>query len=144
MAALSDASPATVVALRHMAPEDLEPLLAEEERVWRAELDWDFRPSSSLVRRFVGMRALNGHGLWVSGRAVGYCYFVCEDHKGLIGDLYVMRQYSCAAYENRLIGAALASMMESPFLRRIESQLMMLDDPARGGFPRPEFLESHV
>jgi ribosomal protein S18 acetylase RimI-like enzyme len=144
MAAVPEAPSSAVVALRHMLPADLEPILAEEECAWRAELDWDFRPSADLVRRFVGMRALHGHGLWIAGRAVGYCYFVTEEHKGLVGDLYILREYACSEYEDRLLGAALTSMMESPFLRRIESQLMMLADPLRADFPHPEFLRSHL
>jgi ribosomal protein S18 acetylase RimI-like enzyme len=144
MAAPSDAHSPALVPLRDIRPSDLDLILEEEERAWWHELDWNFRPSADLVRRFVGMRALNGHALWLNSRAIGYCYHVSEDRKGLIGDIYVLREFASPDHENLLLAAAVSSMMESPFVRRIESQLMMLRDPFRRELPHPEFLSRHT
>ena len=43
------------------------------------------------MRRFVDMRALNGSALVEDGEVAGYMYYVLEEDKGLIGDLYVRR-----------------------------------------------------
>src|SRR6476659_8243751 len=89
MAALTEPAPQPkLVDLRELRASYLERLLVEENRTWEEKLDWDFRKSADLVRRFVDLRALNGCALVDQGDAVGYSYFVLEDPKGLIGDLY--------------------------------------------------------
>jgi len=119
-------------------------MLEREISDWRLQLDWDFRASAELVRRFVTMRALNGYALLDSGVAEGYSYFVCEEGKGLIGDLYLVEKHRTIENENRLLTAVLESLMRIPYLERIESQLMMLLQPA---LPRPlpytEYLTIH-
>ena len=84
--------PPEIVDLRRLSARDLEPLLQEETAAWRNELDWDFDKSADLVRRFVDLRALNGSALVEDGDVAGYLYYVVEDNKGLIGDLYVRRE----------------------------------------------------
>src|SRR5713226_5101435 len=105
MAARLEPAPAVrtpdLVDLRKLSSGHLESLLEEETREWNEALDWDFRKSADLVRRFVDLRALSGCALMERGEAVGYSYFVLEEHKGLIGDLYVRRLYRSVENENR-------------------------------------------
>src|SRR5438552_17700926 len=93
MAAVSDLPLARLVDLRQLRPGDLDALLDEETQVWLDILDWDFRASANLVRRFLDMQALNGYALLMNGHPAGYCYYVSEERKGLIGDLYVMKDF---------------------------------------------------
>ena len=129
MAALLESSPRadrpSLVDLRYLRSEDLLPLLDEEVATWREDLDWDFGKSAELVVRFVDMRALSGFALVDDGEAIGYAYYVLEDHKGLIGDLYLRRGYGSIESENRLLEASLQAMTGAPQVTRIESQLMM-------------------
>src|SRR3954471_16893614 len=121
-----------IVDLRRLTSRDLEPLLEEECAAWLDELGWDFEKSADLVRRFVDMRALNGSALVENDQIAGYVYWVMEEEKGLIGDLYVRRHLRTAAREDMLMEAALQPIMLSPSISRIESQLMMIPfDPAR-------------
>lgn len=115
----------SLVNLRNLRSEDLDPLLDEEVEAWRNLLDWDFGKSAELVRRFVDMRALNGFALVADGEAAGYSYFVLEEHKGLIGDLFVRKAFSSAANENRLLESVLSGLTRTAQVTRIESQLMM-------------------
>jgi ribosomal protein S18 acetylase RimI-like enzyme len=124
----SDSRPDEVIELRQIAAEDLSPVLDEEIEAWRTELNWDFRPSAELVRRFVQMQALNGFALARSGRVVGYSYYV-SDNKGLIGDFYVQPRHRTVENENALLECLLNAMWRSPGIRRIEAQLMMLSSP---------------
>ncbi|HYL74820.1 MAG TPA: GNAT family N-acetyltransferase [Bryobacteraceae bacterium] len=126
MAALSDSALARIVDLRHLRSGDLDSLLEEEIQKWRDTLDWDFRASAGLVRRFLDMQALNGCALLMNGHPVGYCYFVSEERKGLIGDLYVMEDFFTVEAEERLLGYVVETLVKTPFVKRIESQLMML------------------
>jgi ribosomal protein S18 acetylase RimI-like enzyme len=115
-----------LVDLREFCAADLQPLLAEEVAAWQHALHWDFEKSASLVRRFLDLRALCGYAL-VSGRAVqGYAYFVYEDHKVLLGDLFVRRTQRVAEAEQQLLRSVLEAAMQSPHVRRIEAQLLMM------------------
>lgn len=120
----------SLIDLRDLQPEHLAPLLEEEIEAWRSGLDWDFRPSADLVKRFVQVRALSGFAL-IEGQpgqahVAGYGYYVVEEGKGLIGDFYVRAAERTPAAEYRLLEAALESMWRTPGVRRVEAQLMML------------------
>jgi ribosomal protein S18 acetylase RimI-like enzyme len=144
MAALTDPYAPGVMDLRQVRGVDLDTLLEEEIATWNSTLDWDFRPSAGLVRRFLDMQALSGYALLIGGRVVGYTYFVAEERKGLIGDLYVMREFATPDTESLLLGAVLEAMVKSPFIRRIESQLMMLRHGARIVLPYWRYLKVHA
>lgn len=122
-----------ILDLRRFSPGDLDPILEEEQREWQRELDWDFGPSADLVRRFVGMQALNGYVIVADGRPAGYSYFVSEERKGLIGDLYVLAGCGAPEQEAMLLSATFHGLAATPGVRRIESQLMLLRRPG----PRP-------
>jgi ribosomal protein S18 acetylase RimI-like enzyme len=143
MAAVSDFPLTRIVDLRHLRPGDLDPLLDEETEVWRDTLDWDFRGSAGLVRRFLDMQALNGYSLVINGDPVGYCYFVSEERKGLIGDLYVMKEFVTVENEERLLSAVVDGLVKTMFVQRIESQLMMLRSGAAMNLPQKRHLRAH-
>ena len=143
MAAVSDSPLARIVDLRHLRSGDLDALLEEETETWRETLDWDFRASAGLVRRFLDMQALNGYSLLMNGQAVGYCYFVSEEHKGLIGDLYVLRDFVSVENEETLLRTVVDSLVKAPFVQRIESQLMMLRTAGQVQLPQSRYLRLH-
>ena len=144
MAALSEPVRADIVDLRELRAEDLEPLLVEEIGMWAETLDWDFSKSADLVRRFVDLRALNGCALLTGGDVIGYCYFVLEEYKGLVGDLYVRRESSTPDGESQLLTAVLDEMMSTPHISRIESQLMMVESAGAWTPPAARFLNSYL
>jgi ribosomal protein S18 acetylase RimI-like enzyme len=133
MAAVPEAQVPELVDLWQVRVEELEPLLEEEVRAWRQQLEWDFRASADLVRRFVEVHALNGFALLAGDEAAGYSYFVSEEHKGLVGDLFLREPYRTADNERRLLAAVVDHLMHTRGIRRIESQLML----ARAGPRRP-------
>ena len=144
MAAVSDSPLTRVVELRQLRGGDLDLLLEEETQAWRETLDWDFRGSAGLVRRFLEIQALNGYALLINGYPVGYCYYVAEERKGLIGDLYVMKDYLTVENEERLLSAVVDGLMKTPLIRRIESQLMMLRTGPQIALPQPKFVRTFV
>ena len=143
MAALSDSPLTRLVDLRQLRPGDLDPLLAEETDIWRDTLDWDFRGSAGLVRRFLDMQALNGCALLMNERPVGYCYFVAEERKGLIGDLYVMKEFDTVEVEERLLTTVVDGLIRTMAVHRIESQLMMLRNAASIRLPQKRHVRAH-
>ena len=122
MAAASGSPSSYIVDLRQLRSEDLKLLLDEEVVSWKESLDWDFEASAGLVRKFLDMQALSGYSLLLNDKPIGYSYFVCEERKGLIGDLYILKQFATLENESLLLTSILDAMLKTPLVRRIESQ----------------------
>ena len=132
MAAVPDRLAPEIVDLARVTVSELQDLLAEEAVAWRTSLHWDFTPSADLVRRFVRIRALSGYALRFGGKVVGYAYYVCEDGKALIGDLYLARAFDTAGNAQLLVSAMLEAIFRTPGVRRVEGQMMLV----HGAFDR--------
>jgi ribosomal protein S18 acetylase RimI-like enzyme len=144
MTAQSALSPGLeIIDLRRMVGRELDPLLLEETGEWRDRLDWDFARSAELIRHFADERALTGAAVLERGEVIGYGYSVLEDRKGLIGDLYVRREWRGGDVDARLFGTVLDQLIETPRLERIESQLMLLDPAVSRRFERERSLQLH-
>ena len=141
MAARNELSGMQVVDLHQVQPLALSDLLDEEVLAWTQRLRWDFHASAELVRRYVGMQALDGYALLEDGRAVGYTYYVAEEHKGLIGDLYLSDRHRTPENHQLLLGKVIEALRQDPYTVRVEAQFMMLDcDWVRGldpSLPQP-------
>jgi ribosomal protein S18 acetylase RimI-like enzyme len=131
-------SPSQIVDLRSVGAHELEPVLQEETAAWRDELAWDFDKSADLVRRFVDLRALNGSALVERGEVTGYLYYVLEEGKGLVGDLYVRHAVRTRERENLLLESAMDAIGRNTHVHRVESQLMMLSYDPRRILPRAD------
>jgi ribosomal protein S18 acetylase RimI-like enzyme len=131
MAARSSEALPRVAELRHIVPDALGELLAEEVHRWRSRLHWDFTPSANLVRRYAGMQALEGVALMEGRSVAGYCYWVCEERKILLGDFYVRDAWRNPRNEQYLLeealNAARGGRLARPGPPRIEAQLMQMD-----------------
>jgi ribosomal protein S18 acetylase RimI-like enzyme len=143
MAALPDAPLPQLVELPQLSANALEPLLNEEIGIWDKRFSWDFRPSADLLRRFAQVQSLNGCALRYGSEIVGYAYHVCEGRKGLIGDFYVRPSHSSPSDEMLLLGAIVQALMLIPGVRRIESQLMLLNGPLSQPLPFHKHLIRH-
>jgi ribosomal protein S18 acetylase RimI-like enzyme len=143
MAALPDAALAELIELPRVSVNALEPLFEEEISVWGKRFAWNFRPSADLLRRFVQIQSLNGCALRSGSDVVGYAYHVCEGHKALIGDFYVRSSHSSSSNEMFLLGAIVQALMLTPGVRRIESQLMLLNSPLTHPLPFQKHLIRH-
>jgi ribosomal protein S18 acetylase RimI-like enzyme len=143
MAARSEAPLPEIVELTSLTVAELSPLMEEEISEWRRYFSWDFRPSADLLRRFVGLRSLVGYALCVGRTVVGYSYHVCEGNKGLIGDFYLRRDYADPSNEMMLLGATVQGLMLAPGVKRIESQLLLLNAPPTQTLPFNRFLSRY-
>jgi ribosomal protein S18 acetylase RimI-like enzyme len=143
MAAASENRFPQVTDLRRVRARDLAPLLEEEIVEWQARLDWDFRPSADLVRRYVALESLAGYALMIGGSVAGYTYLVSDDGKGLIGDLFLSAAARRPENGFLLLKAALTELLERSSVRRVESQLMMLSPRHDQGFPYERWLRKH-
>ena len=78
------------------------------------------------MRRFVGRQALSGFALLEGTRTIGYAYYIREEKKGLIGDMYVVERERTDEGENELMEAPLAASWRSPGVRSVEAQWLLL------------------
>lgn len=129
-----------IIDLRQTTVRHLEPLLLEEARHWREELHWDYRSALDLIKRFLDAHALSGC-VAIDGRgvAVGYCFYVLEELKGLIGGLYVSPRVEQEPIGRRLLEEMLFSMRALPQLQRIEAQLMPFGGPVEAALREQGF-----
>ncbi len=89
------------------------------------------------------MRALSGFALVDRGEVAGYGYSVVEESKGLIGDLYVRSAWRNCETEVRLFRALLDALIATPNLRRIESQLMLIEPAVAKALQKERFIRIH-
>lgn len=113
-----------IVDLRQLSSWQLDPLLAEEAQQWREELRWDYRASTELIKKFIDARSLTGSAILENGRPVGYAFYVLEDHKGLVGGLFVSPRFSQQELSQRLLTDTLTTLSGIPKLERVEAQLI--------------------
>ena len=113
-----------IVDLRQVHSRILDVLFQEETRHWRDELHWDYRSSIDLIRRFIDSRSLGGYVALEDGNPAGYGFYVLEDHKGLIGGLFVSSDYAQDPIHARLLTEMLTALHATPRLERVEAQLM--------------------
>ncbi len=131
-----------ILDLRQVSSAQLAPLLEEEQVAWGEQLRWDYRPSLALIKRHIDARTLPGYvalapssGSLEARRVAGYSFFVYEDYKGLLGDLYVGRDFLPPPVPGRQSGAppqvglasqllehTLETLEATPGVTRIEAQ----------------------
>ncbi len=126
-AGLSFFSGVDLTDLRELRGADLDNILGEQGRDWAARFGWDFAPSAGTIRRFLDARSLFGYALQSGGRVVAYSYFVHEDRKALLGDLYVSERYRDAETERLLFRKTIEAAAVYPGIKRIEGQLLAID-----------------
>src|ERR1700735_405808 len=110
--------------LRQVQTRELERLFEEEAKDWRDELSWDYRPSLDLIRRFIDSHSLGGYVAIEHRQPAGYGFYVLEDHKGLIGGLFVSSGESQTPITKSLVTEMVGALRATPRLQRVEAQLM--------------------
>lgn len=126
-----------VVDLRQVHSRTLEPLLLEEAEQWRKDLYWDYRPSQQLIRKFIDSRSLAGCAAFEGKQPVGYGFYVFEEQKGLIGGLFASPRFDQLGISKKLLLEMFDSLRGTPFIERIEAQLMPF------GIALDDFLTEH-
>ena len=114
----------SIVDLRQLNSRQIEPLLDEEAQHWKQELRWDYRSSAELIKKFVDAKSLAGCAAMENGRVAGYAFYVLEDHKGLLGGLYISPRFPQRALAENLLESTLETLRAIPLIERIEAQLI--------------------
>jgi ribosomal protein S18 acetylase RimI-like enzyme len=116
-----------ILDLRHFTSADLRPLLEDEIAVWGRLLSWDYATSAEMILRYMDAKILPGYAAIERGSIFGYSFFVYEQSKGVIGDLFV-RDGSRSAerhdVEEQLLTHVIETLQQSPGIHRVEAQLL--------------------
>ena len=126
-----------ILDLRHFSSADLRPLLEDEIRIWASALCWDYSGSAEMILRYMDAKFLPGYAAVSRGRVFGYSFFVYENSKGVIGDLFVSEGENGAdrqEVERRLLTHVIETLQQSPGIHRIEAQLLTHE---AGGAAKP-------
>jgi ribosomal protein S18 acetylase RimI-like enzyme len=116
-----------ILDLRHFSAADLRPLLEEEISMWAQSLSWDYAGSAEMILRYMDSKILPGYAAIEKGSIFGYSFFVYEQSKGVIGDLFVRDTGSPAnrrEVEERLLTHVIETLQQSPGIHRVEAQLL--------------------
>jgi len=117
-----------ILDLRHFSAADLRPLLDEEIATWARKLAWDYAGSAEMILRYMDAKILPGYAAIERGSIFGYAFFVYEQSKGVIGDLFVAnggRAINRHEVEERLLTHVIETLQQSPGIHRIEAQLLV-------------------
>jgi ribosomal protein S18 acetylase RimI-like enzyme len=116
-----------ILDLRHFSSDDLRTLLDKESVTWLELLSWDYRGSAEMILRYVDAKILPGYAAIERGRIFGYCFFVYEGSKGVIGDLFVANGDATKVRETetRLLEHVIDTLQSSPGIHRVEAQLLV-------------------
>ena len=116
-----------ILDLRHFSSADLRPLLDDEITLWAQLLSWDYSGSAEMILRYLDSKILPGYAAIERGAVFGYSFFVYEQSKGVIGDLFVRdggRTPNRHEVEERLLMHVIETLQQSPGIHRIEAQLL--------------------
>ena len=116
-----------ILDLRHFSSADLRPLLEDEIATWSKFLAWDYSGSAEMILRYMDAKILPGYAAIERGSIFGYSFFVYEQSKGVIGDLFVRdngRSPKRQEVEDRLLTHVIETLQQSPGIHRVEAQLL--------------------
>lgn len=120
-----------ILDLRHFSSADLRPLLEDEIAMWGRLLSWDYSTSAEMILRYMDAKILPGYAAIERGSIFGYSFFVYEQSKGVIGDLFVRDSVRDGGHnsgrhevEERLLTHVIETLQQSPGIHRVEAQLL--------------------
>jgi ribosomal protein S18 acetylase RimI-like enzyme len=116
-----------ILDLRHFSSADFRPLLEDEIAMWGRLLAWDYTTSAEMILRYMDAKILPGYAAIERGSIFGYSFFVYEQSKGVIGDLFVRDEARIPdrhEVEEQLLTHVIETLQQSPGIHRVEAQLL--------------------
>jgi ribosomal protein S18 acetylase RimI-like enzyme len=123
-----------ILDLRHFGAPVLRPVLEAEGELWMQRLHWDYRASSKLLMQYIDSHMLPGYAAVESGQVTGYAFCVYEETKAVVGDVFALpAQEPANEREETLLRHLLETLVNSPHVDRVESQLLLHPAGAHAG-----------
>lgn len=122
-----------ILDLRHFAAALIRPLIEAEGELWRQRLHWDYRTSAKLLMQYLDSHSLPGYAALESEKVIGYAFCVYEETKAIVGDVFAVNgrlpangsNGSASPIETTLLTHLFETLLNSPQVNRVESQLLL-------------------
>ena len=108
----------------------IEALFDEQCAEWLELFRWDYSRPSRLILDVVRQHELTGFAATEGGATIGFAFYVIEDNRCSIGDIYVSKPWRGLGADKQLAQAILDKLKLIPRLRRVESQFVGVGNPA--------------
>jgi ribosomal protein S18 acetylase RimI-like enzyme len=129
---LASSASIEILDLRHFGAPVLKRVLDAESVVWKQRLHWDYHTSTRLLMQYLDSHMLPGYAAMEADQVIGYAFCVYEESKAVIGDVFAIdagaggaTHDSAHAIEETLLRHMFETLLNSPQLDRIESQLLL-------------------
>lgn len=100
----------------------LEELTRRECAEWMQRLRWDYSLGAELIQQVASEHQLKGYIGWYDRQPAGYCFWVREGRKLLVGDIYVAPPFRHTPVARTLAEQLLQKIETRSRIDRIESQ----------------------
>lgn len=122
-----------ILDLRHFAAALIRPVIEAEGELWRQRLHWDYRTSAKLLMQYLDSHSLPGYAALEAEKVVGYAFCVYEETKAIVGDVFAVcgrasahgSNGTASSVETTLLTHLFETLLNSPQVNRIESQLLL-------------------
>jgi ribosomal protein S18 acetylase RimI-like enzyme len=118
--------------LREASSRELRLLLDEECAQWNAELGWDFADVRAAVASGIERGTLPGRVASDGGRAAGYCYYMVDAGRVIVGSIFAVREHRGSGLEEQLVEAVISDARSERGNGRIECQTLFCTSPSAG------------
>jgi ribosomal protein S18 acetylase RimI-like enzyme len=108
----------------------VEALFNEQCAEWLELFRWDYTGPSRLILDVIRQGELTGFVAMQGGEPVGFTFYVIEDNRCSIGDIYVLKPWRGMGADKHLAQAILNKLDRTARLRRIESQCVGVGNAA--------------
>jgi ribosomal protein S18 acetylase RimI-like enzyme len=102
----------------------IEALFNQQCAEWLELFRWDYSRPTRMILDVVRQGELTGFVATEGGAAIGFTFYVIEDNRCSIGDIYVSKPWRGLGVDRHLAQAILEKLKLTPRLRRIESQFV--------------------
>jgi ribosomal protein S18 acetylase RimI-like enzyme len=108
--------------LAEVSISELEGLFDEQCEEWLHVLRWDYSGPSRLIRETARNGELSGVGALLDGRLIGFSFYVIEEDRCSIGDIYVSTRWRGIGADRAMAQTVLDLVESKPRIKRVESQ----------------------
>jgi ribosomal protein S18 acetylase RimI-like enzyme len=108
----------------------LERLFDEQCEEWLSLFKWDYSGPSRLIREVARHQELSGYVAVACDQTVGFSFYVIEDYRCSIGDIYVSRAWRGRGADRQMARAIIDRLSRLPRMSRIESQCVSVGNDA--------------
>jgi ribosomal protein S18 acetylase RimI-like enzyme len=123
-----------IIPLAEAEVSQLERLFDEQCQEWLDLLGWDYSGASALIRQVVRERDLTGYVATSGNDAIGFIYYVIENARCSIGEIFVTKDWRGLGVDKRLAEAVIDRVGRIMRVRRLESQSLNIDNQAAHEF----------